>query len=258
MKHKLLHILKGFGIISAILLLVAFLIYTAAWFAMTKRTQTYINAVWNHADFKIEGTKPQLTGYPLEPTAHFAGVFEHKSGFKLTTPQLNYAGFSAPHQLQYLEAPEGIFITAPFLDQNIKIDYAMIKIRVPRHFPSSLRKDDITAWQESDDPFVIPHLVLNTGKISATGSGTMTLDKNLQLNGEIDARIMGMDALLDEIASGQGQKTITMAKGFLNMMTEVDPTTGDKYFQTKIRIQNNSIFVGPLRITGLPQLTWTP
>lgn len=257
MKKKIIRIFKGLTLAAALLLVIGVLLYTMAWFAVTKRAEAYLIASSKDPSLTITGDIPSFSGYPLPPEAKYSGTIEHASGLKIEIPQLNYSGFPVPNQLQYFEAPNGFNISAPFLDRLLNIEFAALQVRVPRTLPNTMKSADIEAWQKSDDPFLINKLVLNSGYISAIGSGTLTLDENLQIKANIQARVVGMDRLLDDIEKEQGKKNVTIARNFLNMLSKTDDATGQKYFETTLKIQNRGIYFGPMRLTGLPEIKWS-
>lgn len=257
MKHKLWRLVKGLIQICICIVCIMFIIYTLAWVAFTKRAEAYISAaISHHPSLEITGNTPQFKGYPYPPEAHFSGTIKHPSGLVLDIPDLYYFGFPVLHQLQYIEFKNGLSLTAPFLDRDLNLDYAAIQIILPYHFPVNAKQENIIAWQKSNDPIYIPNLAITAGKISATGSGTISLDENLQIKADINAHITGMDTLLDELEETHGKKNVAIARGFLNMMTQIDPETGKQYFETTLKIQNRAIYFGPMRLSGLPEIKW--
>lgn len=248
--------LKGIALILSLILVVVFTIYTIAWFTFTKRAEAYLNAMWqNKADFTITGDQPRFSGYPLVPTAKFSGTIEHISSLKITTPELIFTGFPAPHQTQILDAPHGIQISSNYLERDLNFDYAYLQFTAPR-IPYSDKREDVAAWQQAGHQLIIQNIVLQSGKIYAHGSGTMGLDENLQLSADITARVVGMETLFDAIAAEKGEKTIAIARNFFDMLSQVDEKTGEKYFETTLKIQNRGLYFGPMRISGLPEIKW--
>lgn len=248
--------MKGLAITITAFLLVVFSIYSLAWYSFTKRAEAYLNTMWqDKANFTMTGELPRFTGYPLVPTATFSGTLEHISSLKITTPQLTFTGFPAPRQVQTLDAPKGIKISSEFLERDLNFDYAYMQFRAPR-IPSSTSREDVEGWQKAGHQLVIDQIMFSAGNIYARGSGTMGLDENLQLTADITARIIGMETVFDTLAEEKGEKSIAIARNFFNMMSQIDEKTGEKYFETTLKIQNRGIYFGPMRISGLPELKW--
>ena len=249
--------ITGLLLTCSAFILVVFTIYSMAWYTFTKRAEIYLDALWSDkADFTISGERPRLRGYPFVPTSTFSGEVEHlASGTKIVTPQLIFSGFPAPQQTLTLNAPQGIRIASNFLERELNFDYAYLQFKSPT-LPSSNAYEDISAWQKKGRTFIIEQIILKSGKIYARGEGTLSLDDNLQLSGNITARVVGMDVLFDDLAAEKGERTIAIARNFFNMMSQVDEKTGEKYFETSLKIQNRGLYFGPMRISGLPEIKW--
>ena len=234
MKQKLLRFLKGITISILIILTGIFAIYSAAWFTFTKKAEIYISHIINDKSFKITGDAPKFSGYPLIPWTKFSGFIEHESGLIIESPSLEYTGFPVDRQTQFLEAPQGIKISANFLERTLNFDYASIQVRLPRFTPPALREENLRIWQKSDDPFIIDNIILKSGKLSVKGNGTLSLDDNLQISANINARVVGMEDLFEELAKDKGERTIAIARNFYNMMSQIERVTGEKDFETTL------------------------
>jgi len=256
MKKIIWKLSKGLCLGILIVFTIVLIIYTFGWFALTKQIEAHINSINRQEIVIITGNLPRFSGYPSVPKASFAGSIAHKSGLLIETPNILYTGFPTVGQVQTLEGPEGLKISAKFLDRDLNFDYAYLQMRLPRHLPISGRVEDIKSWQKSNDPFIIRQIVLKTGEIYARGDGTLSLDDDLQLAAEINARVVGIDILFDEMAKEQGEKSIIMARNFFNMLSKIDEKTGEKYFETTLKIQKQGVYFGPMRISGLPKLIW--
>lgn len=256
MNKKIGQGLKFLGVGVAMFFIILFVVYSFGWFAVTKQVEAYINKINQQKIITITGDLPHFIGYPSVPTTNFSGTLTHKSGLLIDVPTMLYRGFPATGQIQTLEAPEGLKISADFLERNLNFDYAYLQMRLPKFFPVSEQIEDIRSWQKSNDPITITQIVLKSGQIYARGDGTLSLDENLQLIANIDVRVVGMDILFDEMAKEQGEKSIIIARNFFNMMSKIDEKTGEKYFETTLKIEKQGVYFGPMRISGLPKLVW--
>jgi hypothetical protein len=256
MKKKLWRLLKGLCIAVIAVSILIFGIYSLAWFAVTQQISAYINHIVQHKELIVTGDIPHFTSYPSVPEASFSGTIEHKSGLQISSPELNYRGFPTLGQVQTLEALKGLKISANFLERDLNFDYAFLQLRLPNRLPASNKKQDVQEWQKLNSPIKIYQIILKTGNIYARGDGTVFLDEDLQISADINARVVGLDIFLDELEKTQGSKSIALARNFYNMMSAVDEKTGEKYFETTLKIQKQGIFFGPMRISGLPKLVW--
>lgn len=254
---KFTRFIKRLFFTFVIALCIAFSIYTAAWFAYTKRAETYIQHLIDIKEITLTGETPHFTNFPHPPELAFSGTITHnKSGLTISSPLIVYTGFPVASQRQIIEAPEGMDISANFLDKDIHIDKGVLDITLPKSFPTIINRENLENWQKKDSPLLINHIEFSTLNLSATGSGTLTLDKDLQLNANINTRVAGFDSVLDNLEKEQGQKTIAMARSFYNMLAQTDATTGTRYFETTLKIQNKSLYFGPMLISRLPALDW--
>ncbi|MBL8642072.1 MAG: DUF2125 domain-containing protein [Alphaproteobacteria bacterium] len=249
-------LIKGILLTLTLIISIIFSIYSLAWYSFTKRAEAYLNVIWqDKSHFTVTGDIPRFSGYPFIPKAKFSGTFKHISGIDITTPELIMTGFPAPFQTQMLEAPQGIQITSNYLERPIKLDYGYIQFKIP-HLPASDTREDINTWQKTKQPITVEHFVIQTGSIYARGSGTIGLDDNLQLNADITTRVIGLETLLDSLAAEQGERSIAIVRNLFNMMSQIDDKTGEKYFETSLKIQNRAIYFGPMRVSGIPELKW--
>jgi hypothetical protein len=256
MNKKLLRIIKGLCIAAVVISAVVFIIYSFGWFAVTKQIEAHINSINKQKLITITGELPRFGGYPLVPKANFSGTISHESSLVIGTPNILYSGFPTVGQIQTLEAPNGLKISADFLERNLNFDYAYLQLRIPNSLPMSGEIEDIRHWQRSNSQFIINQIVLKSGQIYARGDGTLSLDENLQLAANINARVVGMDIMFDEMAKEQGEKSVILARNFFNMMSKIDEKTGEKYFETTLKIEKQGVYFGPMRISGLPKLIW--
>lgn len=256
MNVKFKRIIKGIVFALSAIVLVMFSIYSMAWYTFTKRAEVYMNMGWqDKANYTVTGEIPDFTGYPFVPTAKFAGTIEHGSGLKIETPEIIFSGFPAPRQIQTLDAPHGLKISGDILERDLTFDYAFLQFRGPR-IPSSNRQEDVESWQKAGHDVTIEQIILKAGNVYARGSGTMGLDDKLQLTADITVRVIGMESLFDTLAADKGEKSIAMARSFFQMISQIDAKTGEKYFETTLKIQNRGLYFGPMRISGLPEITW--
>ena len=257
MQNKLWRFTKGLFKITTSLMALVFIIYTLAWLAFTKRAETYIDSIWHDASWQATGIAPKFTGYPLPPELSFSGRIQHKSGFYLESQDLYYFGFPLLGHIQFIEAPKGFNLGSPILNQDVHVDYAAIQMRLPYQLPIAGDVSSAQTWQKSNAPISIPKMIVNAGTVSATGSGTISIDEKLQIIADMNIRVFGMDSLLDSLKETQGDSSIDIARSFLNMLSQKDEKTGQTYFETTLKIQNRGLYLGPMRIASLPEIKWT-
>lgn len=247
----------GFAVIAAFL-------YSWAWFHYVGVAQKQIESFWKISapeySLTLTGETPQIGGYPMVPSMEYSGKIMHSSGFSMDVPALSYSGFPAPAQLQVFKAPSGMTLVAPMLGRTMVFKDIALDVVMPRSFPKSSSKEDMAMWQQRNEPVIIQALDLTTSSnMHLTGSGMIGLDAKLQLAGMLNARIVGMDALLDELdtkGNTHQTKDSGIARQFLKMLSATDPVTGETYFEITLRIQDGSFYFGPLRFARIPPFDW--
>jgi hypothetical protein len=255
-KRPLFKILQGVGIALSLIIVLFFCIYSIAWFTITKKIELAVGSLWSNPTFEMTGTKPGYTGYPMIPSTSFSGILKHDSGLMFKTDLMTLNGFPAPNQIQMLETKTGFTIAANFLERELKAEYAYLQFRTPKYFPANTEKQNMLNWQKATEPIEVQKIIIKAGHLAADGSGTIGFDENLQLTANIEARVTGIEAMFTELEKEQGEKTIAVARSFYNMLSKTNEVTGEKYFDTTLKIQNNALFFGPMRLTSLPKIDW--
>ncbi len=253
--------LKIILLVTLSLLLIAAVGYTIFWKQLETHINQQIDTMWADAATQgvvITGEKPRMTGFPGLPTIKFQGTITDATGLLMTCPEITYTGFPLPGQRMKLDLPAGVTITGYGRPEPVIVNEAHLYILLPYNLPRGVEAADMQAWQASGGAIPIESLFLRTDILKIEGQGTIGLDEKLQLSGLIDTKMVGVDALLADLAERgvmQG-KSAAMAQSFLQMMIKHDPLTNEPYIQTPLRIQNRGVFLGPLRVASLPELFW--
>lgn len=254
-------IAKKLGIIFFIAIALAFAAYSAFWVVVAKQIDSQISTVWvsmGAAGTKTDGVQPKVSGYPFPPTVTFKGTVTAEDGTRWTFPELTYRGFPLPAFHMALNAPQGFGIQGALFPQPVSVDEGYLSIILPSNLPGSMSIENLTAWQQAGGVIPIEALYFRAGELKIQGMGKLNLDEQLQLAGQVDARIVGMGMLLQDLTARgvlQGGSAV-MAQNFLNVLSQEDPVTKEKFFVTQIKIQKRGVFFGPLRIGYVPEINW--
>lgn len=245
-------------------------IYCISWYFVARNMQDHIDVFWAELpiqnNFKIEGEKPVVTGFPFPPEVIFSGMISGKIPLNegispdviFNIPELKLVGFPLPGLTLYLEAAKGIDVSERYSGNGINIDYALLNFTLPTQIPETMIYNDIKEWQKLDDSLIFNHVFFKSGDVSINGNGYAGLNSDLDLNIRIETRVKGMEALFNRLAENSKikQKDLAIAQNFLKMIASTDPETGESYFDTGFFIQNNGIFIGPMRIGQIPPINW--
>jgi len=246
-------------------------VYSLAWHFVSKNMQAHIDQFWTSLSEQehllIIGEKPVVSGFPYPPQFSFSGVVTadvNYLGGKVAAPlvfeipEIVFVGFPLTGLTVYAEAPQGMGIVDQESGRGIRMDYALLNVTLPLEVPERLIYSDLKQWQDQENYFTINHIFFQIGDVKIMGNGVLGLNSELQPDLRIESKVVGMDALFDTLAeNGAAQKKdLAIAKTFLSMVASVDPQTGEKFFETGFFIQNNNIFIGPMRIGEVPRTRW--
>lgn len=252
---------KKISVTLATLLAVIALAYAVFWWTVAKQISAQIDTLWismTAGGAQIEGAKPEPYGFPWPPAVTFSGTITEANGTVWDLPELTLHGFPLPDSRVGLDAPKGLTLQGPLFPRPVQISLARLLVFLPANLPRSMSIQDLSAWQQAKGEIPIEYLELRAGELNISGGGALQLDTDLQIAGSIAIRITGMEAMLQELAErgilkGQGAQA---AQSFLQLLTQVDPVTQQKYFDSEIKIQRRGVYLGPLRLGSLPEIKW--
>lgn len=263
-------VLKAFSIVFLILAIVVCTIYSYAWYELAHIIQSNIDKVWaqaqNSAHIKVTGQKPIVKGFPKPPEIEFSGqVYINKlfspyleTDVEVELPSLIVSGFPVPGLKIYMDAPKGLTYSEPLLNKSLEIEGATALLTLPKTIPQGFDYQSLLNWQVKNDPIIIDAFQAKSHEIILGSEGTLGLDRSLQIDLQLFARIMGARELFNRLQTdGATEKShLKSAEAFLGLVSHVDEKTGKSYFDIGINIQNQSVMLGPMRIYKLPPLVW--
>jgi hypothetical protein len=155
--------------------------------------------------------------------------------------------------LQGIDLPENI---GRFLAP--KLTRLATEVQVLADLPLPVDRTHMARWHEAGGSLEVKSLGLDWGPVRIDGSGTMTLDKDLQPEASFAARITGFEETADAlVAAGlirpqeaQGVKLLLSL-----MARRSDPGRGAE-IRVPLTIQERAIYVGPARLVRLPKIRW--
>ena len=245
----------------SILIILSFIVYSIAWFAIAYEMQKRIDNVWVSQEkllIHFQGEKPKVSGFPAPPEIRFAGSLTDRKGLIYQSPEFIYRGFPLPTQRMTLEAPQGISFSGPVLRLPVDLNYFKLAIRLPANFPGQFDADTIREWQRVGGSIPVEELRIVKGGLNLEADGYVQLDVNLQPEGTLTAKVTGLDDLLHELtANGTiGEKQALMGQSLLNLMSQKDEQTGITSVNVGISVQDGGVFLSGLRVASLPEWKW--
>jgi hypothetical protein len=123
--------------------------------------------------------------------------------------------------------------------------------------PSGKLADAVAAWRDAGGAIELDNLRLKWGALSATATGTLALDRELQPSGRLSGAIRGYDQILMALVqNGQMRPADAgLARIALTMLAKTGPD-GEPEIRTVLSMEDGKMFLGPAKLGKAPRLTW--
>jgi hypothetical protein len=123
--------------------------------------------------------------------------------------------------------------------------------------PAGKLADAVAAWRDAGGKIELDSLRLKWGALSATGTGTIALDQELQPTGGFSGAIQEYDQILTALVqNGQMRASDAgLARIALTFLAKAGPD-GKPEIRTAFTIQNGQMFLGPAKLGRLPHIAW--
>jgi hypothetical protein len=122
-----------------------------------------------------------------------------------------------------------------------------------------LPREALTAWRDGGGVLQLRESQIDWGPISASGTGTIALDENMQPLAAGTAKIAGLPELLDMLAASgtvaQGQANL--AKMMFGAMAATPAGGGRPQVSLPLTIQNDTVYMGPIKLAPLQPIDWS-
>ena len=245
---------KKIIVVLCLLLLVCAALYTGWWFVIVGIVKSQIK---ENPDIQIT----HIGGFPgpmvIEGSFSATRLWQDQPQ-KIIVPEFTLRGFPIQILDATLTLPKGLFVEGT-LDREIwALDQLEIKGPLPLDFPQVVDQAAMTAWRDAGGHLTLNHFSFAKGDLKAEGAGTLTLDQALQPSGLINARISGhIEYLNFLVEKGMvDKKDAMLASTILRGLSSPDEDTGVNHMDIGIRLQNQSLYAGPLAVAQLPALRW--
>lgn len=132
------------------------------------------------------------------------------------------------------------------------------EVQVLSALPAPLNRQNLARWRETGGSVEVKNLSMEWGPLTVDGSGTMTLDGQLQPEASFAARMTGFEEAADAlVAAGLiGKREAESVKLLLSLMAKRSNPGAPAEIRTPITIQDRAIFVGPARLARMPTIRW--
>lgn len=236
--------------------------YSGAWFYAKDRLDDEITRIFADAgknNITFMGEKPVVTGFPGAPTIHY------HEGIRVRNWQLSFTDmivscYPLPGMPVHIEFPGGVIAWMDEASDSIALQQLDATIRIPKPVPRSTTQDDMRAWRDAGGKVEIIDTLAVYDATRLNMNGVLALNDDMQINADLNVQSRGHGAMLQKLID---EKTIKPFVGFallaaLNNFTlpDPDPETGEAIAQLPVRINDQSVYVGPVLVGALPALVW--
>jgi hypothetical protein len=123
--------------------------------------------------------------------------------------------------------------------------------------PAAPLRQAADAWRRSGGTVEVDHVGLAWGGINMNGSGTMSLDPDLQPTAAFSGTIAGYDQLIGLLTAAgnirpNDARIVRLALGVMAK----PGADGKPAISTSFTIQNGQMYLGPARLGPVPRLNW--
>ena len=167
------------------------------------------------------------------------------------SPSPNEPGLGIAVDLRQIRLP-GI---SPVLGDEI--DELALAVTVKGAFPGGKLAEAASAWRDAGGTIELDNLQLKSHGLSASATGTIALDGDLQPIGGISGAIEGYDQILAALVENGHLRASDagLARLALAMLAKAGPD-GKPMIATAFRIQNGQMYLGPAKLGRAPRIAW--
>ncbi len=118
--------------------------------------------------------------------------------------------------------------------------------------------DVLETWRTAGGTVEVRDLAVDWPPVTATGSGTIVLDKKLQPEGAFSATFHGFLEVVDMlVASGRMQpREASIARGALALLATTPSEGAPPELKLSLTVQGRKVYGGPITLMDMPEITW--
>ena len=235
--------------------------YWGLWTYGQKLVRFHVDDIMDNANENgiiFGGRAPSVTGFPKEYTLIYKGaIFHEDSGLRLQLPLLVIKSFFLEKSPISFDLQQGFTVDGAKDPWIWSVDALSFSL-VPPRLPKDLTHEGIEHWHNRDGKIKVHAIHLEKDGLSLDGTMTIQIDRNLQPEILFKGRMTGaMDFMT--ILQKRGYidvKQSLIALTVLTPLTKTDENTGQNYIDIEIRLQNQSVLVGPIQVVSVPAIQW--
>ena len=149
-------------------------------------------------------------------------------------------------------------VELPLLGKTIE------SIRLKANFLGPIEIDaflkNLHVWRNAGGILELPWLRLVWGELDMRANGTLALDQGMRPIGALTADIRGFDEALGALADAGilRHEMLAASRVTLNLLAKTDNSDGRRVLTVPMTAQDGALFVGPIKLTTLPEIVAKP
>ena len=210
-------------------------------------------------EFRVEGGVPSTGAATMRNV-----VLEAPSGPPLTVSQVDYRqtlplerdGVVDPGYGGLDVAVRDVALPSELLPGlGTEIEEATMVLAITQPWPPALSAPILSQWRDIGGEVQVQALTLKWGALQIAASGVLTLDADLQPQGDLSADVSGMAALMDALSAGD--EDTSQSGGLLGLGVGLFGGGGaDGSVTLPLTIGQGRVRLGPLTLLELPRIDW--
>jgi hypothetical protein len=237
--------------------------YAAGWHVLANQLGTVIPLIPQQAaqyGITVDGKFSRVKGFPFTPEIDFSGRISGPAG-GLVVPQLTIQGLPLPGRTLEITMLKGAHLDSAHgdLDSDLwSVHDLTLTCIVPPQIPREATAETLRAWRDAGGKIDIRSFSLHKETLKVEGSGTLSLDDQLQPAGNFDARIKGYNDFIGYLKNKHvvKKKQTYIIQAILGAFAKQDMSTGENYLDTALTLQTRRLSLGPLEVFTVPEVVW--
>lgn len=121
--------------------------------------------------------------------------------------------------------------------------------------PPAPEPDSLSAWSREGGTVEVDSLDVAWGPLKLALNGTLALDRDLQPQAAMTARVRGAQEALTALQGHFRPNELNMARAVVGMLARPDES-GEPVVTAPVTIQSRAVFLGPLKVAAVPLIRW--
>ncbi len=245
--------------------MIAVLLYCGAWFAgaaFIKKQIGRLPELAAKSGIEIDGKFSDISGFPLQPNLHFAGVLRAPQA-TVVIPELFIQGFPLPGRQVKLVMTQGAHLESGidrnYIDSGLwSAQYIAATAVIPDPLPADGTAEGLAAWRDSGGEIIINSLTLKKNTLDVRGRGVLRLDSNLQPDAQVHADVAGYEDFMAYLAMKNiiKRRQDIFAQAALSLFARNNTANNQSYISADLAVQRQGLYFGPILLATMPPLRW--